>query len=214
MLGKFFRKKDSRLPDRDLEDVKKICKILFIDDRKFPIVELLIKSGWTNTRLIKDVEYINQAEVKEAHVLFVDIQGVGKMMQFSHEGLGLIKALKEKYPLKKIVVYSAEEQGKIEAFHPALNMADARLSKNSDPYQFEMLIEKFSKEAFCLSDCITRVQTTILNEFGRSMTSDQIIRNIEKAYRSKDYSVSNISKIFSLQNASAVADIISLFLTT
>ena len=208
----FFNRRKRKLPDRSLDDLKKITNILFIDDRVFGNVDIIKASGWKNTSQIKDASSIDQKEIKESHILFVDIQGVGKKLKFREEGLGLIQALKERYPTKKVIVYSSEDQGKIEAFHPGIDVADARLPKNADPYQYEVLIERFSREVFSLSQCISRVHEVMLNEFGHSMTQEQITRNLEKLYSKGNYDRDSVGRIFNIQNAGALADIISLFL--
>jgi len=213
MNWKFWKKERIKLPDRDIDDLKRIVKILFIDDRVFGNVQIIKNAGWVNTTQIKDADSLDQTEIRNAHILFVDIQGVGKRLKFSEEGLGLIMALKERYPNKKVIVYSGEDQGKIEAFHPGIDKADARLAKNADPYQFQTLIEKYAVEAFGLSECVNRIQKIIMDEFGQSLTTDQITANIEKIYTKKDYSIQGISKIFNLSNAGSLADVISIFLT-
>ncbi|CAH5069878.1 hypothetical protein [Serratia marcescens] len=116
--------------------------ILFIDDKKFDVVDILVNSGWKNTSWIKDAKSLNQKEILNADIIFVDIQGVGIKMRFSEEGLGLAKALKEKYKDKKIVIYSAEQTGN--RFHEALRLVDDSLDKDSDPYIFEDIVEKLS----------------------------------------------------------------------
>lgn len=210
MFG-FFKKKKVKLPERDLEDLKKITKILFIDDRAFGNVDIIKAAGWNNTRRIKDAESLDQTEIKEAHILFVDIQGVGKKLKFKEQGLGLIQALKQKYPNKKVIVYSSEDQGKIEAFHPGIDAADSRLPKNADPYQYQVLIEKYSKEAFDLSQCIDRIQKIILDEVGHAVSRADISRNLEYIYKKQKFDLESIAKIFKLSNAGSIADIISLF---
>lgn len=208
---KFWEKKKVKLKERSLEEIKGVCKILFIDDKAFPLIDILKNEGWKNVARLKDVDALEQTEVKESHILIVDIQGVGKKLKFKDEGLGLIIALKEKYPEKKVIVYSAEDQGKIQAFHPGIDKADKRLSKNADPYQFQLVIENFSKELFSLAECVKRIQTLILKEFGSSIDADKVIENLDKAYLNKDYSENNISKLFSIQNASNLSSIIQLF---
>lgn len=209
----FWKKEKTKLKERSLDEIKSACKILFIDDKAFPLVDILKNEGWRNTSRIKDVDALEQTEVKEAHILIVDIQGVGKKLMFKDEGLGLIIALKEKYPNKKVIVYSAEDQGVIQAFHPGLDKADRRLSKNSDPYQFQVAVESFSKEIFSLSECIKRIQNQILKEFGQNLETEKVIENLNKIYTKQDYTIPNISKIFNLSNASNVASIVQLFFT-
>jgi hypothetical protein len=209
-----WRKKSRvQLPNRTLDEIKTVCNILFIDDRKFPVVDILKNAGWANTRSIKDLESLDQKEIKEAHIIFSDIQGVGKKLQFSEEGLGLVQAIKEKYPTKKLIVYSAEEQGKIETFHPAIDLVDNRLSKNSDPYQFQVLVEKYAKEAFSFNECIERIRKQIQRETGISIEFDEVVKNLIKIQKSKNLSDSAIAKVFNLQNAAAIANIVQLFIT-
>lgn len=119
---------------------KSNLRILFIDDQhtKFKMVSILKKSGWKNTNSVKDITDLDDYKAKEADIIFVDINGVGRTL-FKDEGLGLASALKKKYPVKKIVIYSAETKG--DRFHKALREVDDCLSKNAEPYQFINLIE-------------------------------------------------------------------------
>lgn len=206
-----WSKEHKTLPSRELDDIKSICKILFIDDKKFAVVDILDNAGWRCTRRIRDVNSLDQMEVSEAQILFVDIQGVGVKLKFKDEGLGLIQALKRKYPNKKIIAYSAEDQGQVQAFHPGIDAADARLSKTADPYQFEILIEKFAKEAFSLPECVARIQKDVLNQYGKSYNSEEVITALGKVYNNDDFSTKAVSKAFSLKNASSIATIVQLF---
>lgn len=79
-----------------------------MDDNQFKVTDILKKSGWLNVKRVKDITSFDDAEIKATNVFFVDIQGVGKTLKFSDEGLGLTQALKEKFPKKKVVIYSAE----------------------------------------------------------------------------------------------------------
>jgi len=127
------------------ERLKRRTKILFIDDNhtEYKMVSILKKSGWINTKSVKDVIDLDDLKVQEADIIFVDINGVGTTM-FEEQGLGLASALKRKYDNKKIVLYSAETTG--DRFHKALREVDDCLSKNAEPYQFINLIEEFAKE--------------------------------------------------------------------
>jgi len=79
----------------------------------------------------------------EADILFIDIQGVGKAMKFADEGLGLASAIKNKFPKKKLIIYSAQTTG--ERFHEALKKADYSLPKNAEPYEFIRLVDDFAQ---------------------------------------------------------------------
>ncbi|WP_291866299.1 response regulator [Maribacter sp.] len=120
--------------------IKDTTKILFIDDNHtdFQIVSILKRQGWKSTKSIKDVINLDDPKVKEADIVFVDINGVGTTL-FKDEGLGLASALKKKYTDKKIIIYSADTKG--DRFHNALREVDGCLSKDAEPFQFSNLIE-------------------------------------------------------------------------
>lgn len=129
----------------ELEMRKKLTNILFVDDdTKFKIIKILNVAGWINTKIVKDVNNPDSELVKNSHILFVDINGVGIKMGFSDEGLGLANYLKKKYPEKKVILYSTESGGN--RFHEALRKVDDFLHKNADPSEFQELIEQFSAE--------------------------------------------------------------------
>jgi DNA-binding NtrC family response regulator len=120
-------------------------RILFIDDDvRFKVVKILKDSGWVHTKLIKDVTTLSDNDLVDASIVFVDVQGVGKLLHFQEEGLGLASAIKNKYPDKKLIIYSAETKG--DRFHEALRGADSFLPKNADPYEFQQTLESFVEE--------------------------------------------------------------------
>lgn len=128
-----------------LEDVMPKTHIVFIDDDvKFKVVSILQTAGWQNTRIVKDIASLDEDLVKRAHILFVDINGVGKKLGFKDEGLGLALALKTRFPTKRVIIYSADT--KAERFHEAWKKADDYLAKNADPYQFQQLVEEYATQ--------------------------------------------------------------------
>lgn len=126
-----------------LADVMHKTNIVFIDDDvKFKVVSILQTAGWQNTRIVKDIASLDDDVVKQAHILFVDINGVGKKLGFKDEGLGLALALKTRFPTKRVIIYSADT--KAERFHDAWKKADDYLPKNADPYQFQQIVEEYA----------------------------------------------------------------------
>lgn len=206
-----FKSKSKPLPERDLDEIKNICKIVFIDDRAFPIIDILKKSNWKNVTRLNDVSSLSQTEVAEGHILFVDIQGVGKKLKLKDEGLGLIVALKQKYPNKRVIAYSGEDEGQVQAFHEGINVADSRLSKNAATYQFEFLVEKYAKEAFSMNECLERIKAQLIKELGNSPETNEIANRLSKINAKRDFSVATVSKYFNIQNAGNLASIIQLF---
>lgn len=127
-------------------NIKDKTHIMFIDDdTSFPVVKILRKAGWRNTKIVKDITSLDAADVRDAHIFFVDIQGVGKALSFKDEGLGVAVALKKKYPDKKVVIYSAVPIG--DRFHEGFRVADDQLSKTADPYQFQQAVETLSAKS-------------------------------------------------------------------
>jgi hypothetical protein len=211
----FLKLKKKKLPIRRLDEIKTICKILFIDDHSFKIVDTLTNHGWRNVRRIPDVTDLDQSEVSEAHILFVDIQGVGKKLRFEDEGLGLLKALRSRYPTKFLIVYSSEEAGKVNAFHETFNIVDFQLRKNSDHYQFQTIIERFAHESFNLEDCVQRINKLISKELGVGMTDQEITKLLSKSLNSKKpIDTTQVAKAFnvSVQTASNISSIAQIFL--
>lgn len=211
---RLFKKKRLEIPQRTVEDLKRITKILFIDDQSFGVVQQLKeKDGWQNVCRIRDVDSLSQTEIRDAHIVFVDIQGVGKKMGFEDEGMGVIQALRETYPEKKIIMYSAESKGKVDALHPSGNLVDYRLRKTAKRYEFESVIEQFAKESFYLDNCIHHIKDALQREFGVSKNDAEIKAIIETLYQSGKYSDSAlIAKAFNLNSVGSIASIIQLFL--
>jgi hypothetical protein len=136
---------DKNTPPKSL-DFRNNTRILFVDDdTKFPVTKILKTAGWPHVKIIKDISSLISPDLQEADILFIDIQGVGKALSFSDEGLGLAEAIKNKYPKKKIIIYSSQSTG--DRFHRGLQKADYFLAKNADPYEFIKLVEEFSGES-------------------------------------------------------------------
>jgi hypothetical protein len=123
--------------------MKNKVNILFIDDdTKFNTVKILKSDGWKNTSSVQDIKGLDIAKVRDANIYFVDINGVGLELNCKYEGLDLAQMLKEKYPDKIVVIYSANNNQ--HAFHPAWEICDKRLEKDALPNQFEKIIEDYS----------------------------------------------------------------------
>lgn len=121
---------------------KKITKtevnILFVDDQEFPVVDNLTTSGW-NAKRVEDITNIESDDIKRAHIIFVDYKGVGKILAESEEGIGLIRALMEKYKnSKRIILYSGHGNFSLGKH---LQVAHNQMAKNSDSYEFITMIE-------------------------------------------------------------------------
>jgi uncharacterized membrane protein len=143
-LQKGKKKEDARI--KLIDDLKSSINILFIDDLDLDdvkIVDTLRRQGW-KVDLIKDIENLDDTKVREADIFFVDVEGVGIALNCEGEGLGLGETLRERYPNKKVIIYSAQSAGNM--FHDGIRKVDHILKKNAGYPTFIRLVEKFSIE--------------------------------------------------------------------
>lgn len=116
-------------------------QILFVDDENFSVIKMLKKMGWKNIKKKQDIISLNDSDLINSHVVFVDIKGVGREMGFSNEGIGLAYAIQNKYPDKCIVLYSGTHEHDI--FDTQLQSIKYRLPKNAEPIQFNDILEGY-----------------------------------------------------------------------
>lgn len=210
----FWNRKKRLFPTRTIDQLKNTVNILFVDNEVFNLTtELKDKEGWRRLSVVQDISSLSQKELIDAHILCIDIQGVGKELGFNDEGLGLIVAIHEKYPEKKIIMYSAEAQGQIDAFHPAEGIVDERLRKSANRYLFETTIERLAQEAFCLDSCALTIKRVFSRELNIELSQEEIKTAIEKLYSTGKYDNKSICKAFNLNNVGSVASIISLLMS-
>ncbi|MFY7938560.1 MAG: response regulator [Flavobacterium sp.] len=121
--------------------------VLFIDDdTNFNVVQILKDSGWKKSKTVPDIKTLDVPAVRDADIIFVDINGVGKLLKLEFEGLDLALMLKQKYSEKKVIIYSANRNSN--SFHKAWDICDFKLEKNALPYQFQNLVEEYSIEKY------------------------------------------------------------------
>lgn len=121
--------------------------ILFIDDLDMPVVESLRKAGY-RVKKIRDVKDVDDSEVKNSQIIFVDFEGVGRSVSPQHQGAGLVKELKTKYRESKFVVlYTAQPTMPADTTMSSLfTIADARMRKDSDTTDFTDQIREALKK--------------------------------------------------------------------
>src|SRR5690606_18315217 len=102
----FKSKKRKKFQSKSLAELKARTRILLIDDEETNLVESLRAEGW-HVKYLPDLDRYNNTDLVDAHIVCVDIKGVGKILNIPEEGLGLVKNIKEKYPQKKIILCSS-----------------------------------------------------------------------------------------------------------
>lgn len=127
-----------------LQEIKNRAHVLFVDDKRFDVVDRIKDDGWS-VDTIKDIKNLSDNKVVRATVIFVDYKGVGQHLSPKEEGLGLIKALKNTYPKKRVIFYSGYTEFSLDELHG--NIADDVLPKNSEPFVYIEKIERNVKIA-------------------------------------------------------------------
>lgn len=202
--------KGINFPKRTLKELKKYCRILFIDDdRDFKTIKIIEEDGWTHTSHIFDVKKLDDNDIRLAHIICLDIQGVGKELDFHKEGLGLLRALKEKYPYTAIIAYSAQSKGNINFFDEDLDKADRKLSKTTDPYQFILTLKDLAKDVLSYENCSLKIKYILEKEHDIQKSEYEIKMIIKRLINGENYS--NVIEEFHIPNNPFILQIIESY---
>lgn len=121
-------------------DKSRLVRVLFIDnDTRFKIIKILRKYDWIKCDILGDLVEYDLPLLKEADIVFIDIEGVGKKLRPKEQGLGIVVDIHTRYPDKHIVIYSSST--KRDMTHQAFSIATGTLYKESEPSQFLRYIE-------------------------------------------------------------------------
>ena len=197
-------------PKRTPKELKRYCRILFIDDdMDFKTIGIIKNDGWTKTSHILDIESLDRDDIKLAHIICLDIQGVGQKLDFRKEGLGLLRALKEKYPYTAIIAYSAQSKGSIDCFDEDLNKADRKLSKTTDPYQFILTLKDLAKDTLSYENCSLKIKYILEKEHDIQKSEYEIKMIIKCLINGENYS--NVIEKFHIPNNPYILQIIESY---
>ncbi|SIR08189.1 hypothetical protein SAMN05920897_1361 [Alkalispirochaeta americana] len=164
----------------ELESLKEKTRILFIDDEeRKKTIDYLDKERW-RAQWIDDLDSMEKTALKDSHIIFVDIMGVGKKLEKEYEGLDLIVSIKEKYPEKKVVVYSSKSMHDI--FHPANEIVDKRILKRAGDFEvFRSAIEELSKKCFNWDSVIEEIFRLIKDELPSGYRKEDLSKVLLKS---------------------------------
>lgn len=154
--------------DISIDDIKKKTRILIIDDEsREDVIQYLNKDNW-HARQIYDLDSFDSIELKDAHIICIDIKGVGKKLYKLGEGLDLTVSIKKKYPEKKIIQYSS--QSTHDWFHEANDYLDKRIHKSSGDLEvFSNSVEELAKNCFNWNDVVLSSFKFAKKSFTQSM---------------------------------------------
>lgn len=129
------------LKEITLANLKRNTEILVIDDDEFVYLDLLRKSEY---RIEHRSDIQSLKDVAEFDVILCDVRGVGKFLNSQFEGAYLVKQIKEKYPNKIVISYTANSYDP--KFQEYLSYADATVPKGTALEDWDSLLTKMLKE--------------------------------------------------------------------
>ena len=93
------------LKDITLSKLKRNVDILIIDDEDFPLLDELKRHEF-NIEYKNDISSLK--DVEPYAIILCDVHGVGKFLGSVEEGAYLVSSIKQKYPLKTVISYTAD----------------------------------------------------------------------------------------------------------
>lgn len=144
-----FRVKKSRqLSITDLKELnfdetklidRKKYKILVLDDSGFPQLNTLQKLGYKD--IVVEEEYKSIEQFALYDIIFCDINGVADDLDPVYQGAALAKQIKEVYPNKIVIIFSAVAQHL--DFNEYYNSVDGTIKKSLNGNDFSKEIDKW-----------------------------------------------------------------------
>jgi CheY-like chemotaxis protein len=125
-------------PEPTLAEIKRRSKILVIDDDALPVQRLFSRDEYDIERW-PDVKQLEKLTDGTYDVLLLDINGVGRKVSPTGQGLGVLEHIKRTNPAQQVILYSAQAQ-RISS-REILVLADAVLDKESDYVQYRAVVD-------------------------------------------------------------------------
>lgn len=129
-------KGDMILETIKLDQLRRKSNVLVIDDDEFIPLEGLKNHGYYIQQK-NDIQ--NLKDVEPYDIILCDIRGVGKFLKSAYEGAYLAKQIKETYPSKIVLVYTADNYKA--DFEKYLKYADSIISKGMDIEDWSSILD-------------------------------------------------------------------------
>lgn len=133
---------DIKIPDtikaERLHDLRKQTNVLVIDDEGFEPKSFLESNDY---RLTSKTFIENIREVSEYSIILCDIRGIGGNISPTYEGAFIIKEIKENYPEKAVIAYTASQYDP--SYNIYLQRADEVLPKSLSTEEWLDVLDKY-----------------------------------------------------------------------
>lgn len=183
----FFGKQPPRAP-LTAEQIRKMTRVLVIDDDcpDLPLVDHLKKEKW-HVEAIDDLDSFTNTKFQKAHIICLDIMGVGKKLNVEN-GMYLVKEIKDRFPEKKIILYSSVSQQDI--FDEAVDIVDKRLRKTSTFMPFSSAVEDLANKTLNWNDAILYAFEKTKKYLPDTFTIEEFRKSVGKSYIKNRFDVS------------------------
>jgi hypothetical protein len=190
----FKKKKNKRFLKKSLPELKDKTRILLIDDEETSLVESLTAEGW-NIKYLADLDKFSNTDLRDSHIICVDIKGVGKKLKIKEEGLGLVRNIKEKYPEKRIILCSSISSHDI--FDDAIDLVDKKVYKDGQTHPFDKAIEELAYKIFDWDSLIKETYYKYKSDFGIQISLEDFSEKMKSTIDGSEIDIEKILKITS-----------------
>lgn len=136
------------------DEVKKRARLLVVDDESFIYLDLFRKHGYSIEQWL-DVDDLSRLENGGFDIILLDVQGVGKTVSPTEQGLGILRHLRLVNPAQIVIAFSASDYSL--KYQDFFKLADAALSKGADYVDFQQQVDDLLKARFSKGFYVSRV---------------------------------------------------------
>lgn len=172
---------------------KKNVKILFVDDEGYD-TELLQNLGYLDIQKMYKYDKEDKMDNFEKYdIIFCDINGIAKDLGPVYQGAALAKLIKQTYPEKIVVIFSAKEQ--FLTFNKYYDYVDDVIFKNLPPAELASKIDQYINKMINPIDFWNNIKNQLLKQDIRAKDVSRLEHYYVKSIIDKKSYISNIEEI-------------------
>ena len=186
---------------------KKNVKILFVDDEGYD-TELLQNLGYLDIQKMYKYDKEDKMDSFEKYdIIFCDINGIAKDLDPVYQGAALAKLIKQTYPEKVVVIFSAKQQ--YLTFNPYYEFVDDVIYKNLPPAELANKIDKYINKMIDPIDFWNNIKHQLIKQNIHAKDVSRLEHYYVKSIIDKKAYTNDIKEIGKEEVLSAVTTIIN-----
>lgn len=202
-----LKSKNIKLGSITMKD-KKNVKILFLDDEGYD-TELLRNLGYLDVQ--KMYKYERMDDFEKYDIIFCDINGIAKDLDPVYQGAALAKLIKQTYPEKIVVIFSAKEQ--FLTFTQFYESVDDIVYKNMPPAELASKIDQYISQMIDPIDFWNNIKKQLIKQGVKSKDISNLEHYYVKSIMDKKDYTKDIKKISNEEILSTATTIINAITT-